>query len=267
MTVNDLTGTGTTQVAIDLSGTPGSGQGDGATDTVNVLGTAGDDHIAIASSGTSVVVNGLAAQVKISGADATDRLVVNGGGGNDVINAAGLHAGQVSLILNGGDGDDTIVGSAGNDTVNGGRGNDVASLGAGDDSFVWNSGDGSDTVDGGAGNDTLLFNGANINEVIDISASNGRAIFTRDIASITMDLDNVETIDFTARGGEDTDHGQRPFHDRRQARGDQSGNRRRAAASVTARPTPSSSMRPRATTSSTSPRTTASLRCPGWLKT
>ncbi len=203
VTVNDLTGTGTTQVAIDLSGTPGSGQGDGATDTVNVLGTAGDDHIAVASSGTSVVVNGLAAQVKISGADATDRLVVNGGDGNDVINAAGLHAGQVSLILNGGDGDDTIVGSAGNDTVNGGRGNDVASLGAGDDSFVWNPGDGSDTVDGGAGNDTLLFNGANINEVIDISASNGRAIFTRDIASITMGLDNVETIDFTARGGED----------------------------------------------------------------
>jgi Ca2+-binding RTX toxin-like protein len=204
VTVNDLTGTGITQVAVDLSGTPGSGQGDGATDTVTINGTTGDDHIAIASSGTSVVVNGLAAQVKISGADGTDRLVVNGGGGNDVINAAALHAGQVSLTINGGDGDDTIVGSAGNDTVIGGRGNDVASLGAGDDTFIWNPGDGSDTVGGGAGNDTLLFNGANVSEKIDISANNGRAIFTRDVANITMDLDNVETIDFTARGGEDT---------------------------------------------------------------
>jgi Ca2+-binding RTX toxin-like protein len=204
VTVNDLTGTGITQVAVDLSGTPGSGQGDGQTDTVTVNGTTDDDHIAVASNGTSVVVNGLAAQVRISGADGTDQLVVNGGGGNDVINAAGLHAGQVGLTINGGDGDDTIVGSAGNDTVNGGRGNDVASLGAGDDTFIWNPGDGSDTVNGGAGNDTLLFNGANVNEKIDISANNGRAIFTRDVAGITMDLDNVETIDFTARGGADT---------------------------------------------------------------
>ena len=29
-------------------------------------------------------------------------------------------------------------------------------------------------VDGGAGNDTLIFNGANVNENIDISANGGR---------------------------------------------------------------------------------------------
>jgi Ca2+-binding RTX toxin-like protein len=204
VTVEDLTGTDVRQVAVDLSGTPGSGQGDGQTDTVNVFGTAGDDRITIATSGTSAFVNGLAAQVKIDGADGTDRLVVNGGGGNDVIIAGALHAGQVSLTIFGGDGDDSIVGSAGNDTVNGGRGNDVASLGAGDDTFVWNPGDGSDTVDGGAGNDTLLFNGANINETIDITANHGHVRFTRDIASITMDLNGVEQIQFTARAGADT---------------------------------------------------------------
>jgi hypothetical protein len=54
ITVNDLTGTDVTRVAIDLLGTPGSGQGDGAADSVTVNGTAGDDQIKVASSGASV---------------------------------------------------------------------------------------------------------------------------------------------------------------------------------------------------------------------
>ena len=117
-------------------------------------------------------------------------LTIDGGAGNDTIT--------------GGDGADTLLGGDGNDTVTGGRGNDTALLGAGDDTFIWNPGDGSDTVDGQAGNDTLLFNGANINETIDISAANGgHARFTRDVANIVMDLDNVEQIKFNALGGAD----------------------------------------------------------------
>ncbi len=77
-------------------------------------------------------------------------------------------------------------------------------MGAGDDTFVWNPGDGSDTVEGQAGFDTMLFNGANINEKIDISANGSRVRFTRDVASITMDLNGVEGINFNARGGADT---------------------------------------------------------------
>ena len=177
ITVNDLTGTDVKQVAIDLSGTPGSGQGDGAADTVIVNGTAGDDtHHRRQQRRDRWSSTDWRRQVTIAGAEgATDSLVVNGGGGNDTINASALNAGQVNLTINGGDGDDTIIGSAGNDTVIGGRGNDVALLGAGDDTFVWNPGDGSDTVDGQAGNDTLVFNGANINEKIDISANGGHA--------------------------------------------------------------------------------------------
>jgi Ca2+-binding RTX toxin-like protein len=205
VTVNDLSGTDVKQVAIDLSGTPGTGQGDGQVDTVNVDGTAGDDRISVVSSGSSVVVNGLAAQVTINGADASaDQLVVNGGAGDDIINASGLRAGQVNLIINGGDGNDTITGSAGNDTVIGGRGNDVASLGAGNDTFVWNPGDGSDTVDGGAGNDTLVFNGANIDENMEISANGRGATLTRDVGVVSMNLTNMETIDVNALGGADT---------------------------------------------------------------
>jgi Ca2+-binding RTX toxin-like protein len=202
--VGDLSGTDAKQVNLDLSGVAGSGQGDGAADTVSVNGTQGNDAITVASSGASVVVNGLAAKVTIAGAEgANDSLVVNGLGGNDTINASGLNAGQVKLTINAGAGDDTITGSKGDDLVFGGQGTDTAKLGAGDDTFVWNPGDGNDTVDGQAGTDTLLFNGANINEIMDVSANGGHATLTRNVANITMDLDNVETVDLQAKGGAD----------------------------------------------------------------
>ncbi len=102
-----------------------------------------------------------------------------------------LPAGIVAFTLDGGAGNDTILGSQGsdmllggdgNDTVIGGRGNDAAFLGNGNDTFVWNPGDGSDTVEGQVGTDTLVFNGANINEKIDISANGSRVRLTRDVA-------------------------------------------------------------------------------------
>jgi Ca2+-binding RTX toxin-like protein len=202
--VNDLTGTDLKQIAIDLSAPVGSAQGDGQPDTVTVNGTAGGDYVNVASSGASVIVNGLPAKVTIDGAEpGNDTLVVNGLAGNDTINASALDAGQIKLTINGGDGDDKITGSKGNDLINGGRGNDTASLGAGDDTFVWNPGDGSDTVDGQAGSDTLLFNGSNANENIDISANGGRAKLVRDVGAVAMDLDHMETIDLHALGGAD----------------------------------------------------------------
>ncbi len=133
-----------------------------------------------------------------------DALIINGLGGDDTINASQLRAGQVKLTINGGDGNDLITGSAGDDLVIGGRGNDTALLGGGNDTFVWNPGDGSDTVDGQTGVDTLLFNGANVNENIDISANGSRARFFRDVGNFTMDLNRIETIDFNALGGADT---------------------------------------------------------------
>jgi Ca2+-binding RTX toxin-like protein len=205
ITVNDLTGTGVTQVAVDLAATAGGTVGDGQPDTVIVNGTAGNDKISVASSGSSVVVNGLAAQVTIAGAEAgNDTLVINGLGGDDTIDASRLRAGQVNLTINGGDGNDTIIGSAGNDTVIGGRGNDTALLGAGNDTFVWNPGDGSDVVEGQGGFDTLQFNGSNANENIDISANGSRARLFRDVGNVTMDLNGIERINVGALGGADT---------------------------------------------------------------
>ena len=205
MTVNDLTGTDVSQVAIDLSAPAGTGQGDGQPDTVIVNGTADNDQINIASHGASVVVNGLAAQVTIDGTEpSNDSLVINGLNGNDTIDASALKAGNINLVINGGAGNDSITGSRGNDFVNGGAGNDTASLGAGDDVFVWNPGDGSDTVDGQAGADTLRFNGSGASENIDISANGKEVRLFRDVGLVTMDLDSIETVDLKALGGADT---------------------------------------------------------------
>src|SRR5215510_6948098 len=203
ITVNDLTGTDVKQVAIDLTGN--NGGGDGAADTVTVNATSGNDHITVASSGASVVVSGLSAQVTIDGAEAAnDTLVIHGLGGNDSIDASALSAGLINLTIDAGDGNDVILGSHGNDTVIGGRGNDSALLGDGDDTFVWNPGDGSDSVEGQGGFDTLLFNGAAVNENVTISANGGRATLVRDVGNVAMDTHGVEAIDFHALDGADT---------------------------------------------------------------
>ena len=88
--------------------------------------------------------------------------------------------------------------------INGGRGSDVTFMGKGDDTFVWNPGDGSDTIEGQAGTDTLLFNGANVNENIDIAANGSRVRLFRDVANVTMDVNGVEHLQLNTLGGADT---------------------------------------------------------------
>ena len=200
--VGDLSGTDVTEVGIDLSGP--NGGGDGAADTVTVNGTNGDDAIFVAGDAGGVAVLGLQAAVNIfSPEQANDRLTVNGFGGDDVINASSLEADGIQLTMNGGLGEDILIGSEGDDLINGGDGNDTAFMGAGDDTFVWNPGDDNDTLEGQDSFNSMLFNGASAAEKIDISANGGRVTFFRDIANVVMDLNDVEGIDFSARGGAD----------------------------------------------------------------
>ncbi|HJQ80407.1 MAG TPA: hypothetical protein VJ828_10655, partial [Lacipirellulaceae bacterium] len=124
-------------------------------------------------------------------------------GGGDTVDATSLEADGIQLTMNGGLGNDVFLGSEGDDLINGGDGDDTALMGAGDDTFVWNPGDDNDTLEGQTGFDTMLFNGANVAENIDIAANGGRVLFFRDVANVVMDLDDVEDIDFTARGGAD----------------------------------------------------------------
>jgi Ca2+-binding RTX toxin-like protein len=198
----DLSGTDVTRIDIDLRGP--NGGGDGAADTVTVNGTQGDDFVRVAGDAGGVTVTGLQAEVNVFFPEqANDRLTINGLGGNDVLDASSLEADGIQLTMNGGLGNDVLVGSEGDDLFNGGDGDDLALMGAGDDVFVWNPGDDNDTLEGQAGFDTLTFNGANIAENINISANGGRVLFTRDVANVVMDLNDVESIDFRALGGED----------------------------------------------------------------
>jgi Ca2+-binding RTX toxin-like protein len=202
--VGDLTGTDVTRFKIDLGGTVGQ-IGDGVTDTITDNGTAGADTIRVKTVGGEVRVTGLPTEVRIAGADAngSDALTINGQAGNDTIDASGFTKDSLHLTLNGGLGADRFIGSAGNDLIFGGDGDDLALMGAGDDTFVWNPGDDNDTIEGQRGFDTMLFNGANVSENVDIAANGGRVLFTRNVANVVMDTNDVEKIDFNALGGVD----------------------------------------------------------------
>ncbi|MFI0845721.1 beta strand repeat-containing protein [Mesorhizobium sp. IMUNJ 23232] len=181
-------------------------------DTAEANGGSGDETFAVTANGTRVRFDRIDPDPSFLDIGTTESLVVNMGGGNDKISMTGNLAALISITVDGGAGNDTILGSngadqllggVGNDFVDGQQGNDVALLGEGDDVFQWDPGDGNDIVEGQGGFDTLSFNGSNINEIIGISANGGRALFTRNIANIVMDLDDVESIKHQALGGAD----------------------------------------------------------------
>jgi Ca2+-binding RTX toxin-like protein len=197
-----MTGTDLKQTDLDLAGPAGGG--DGQADAVTVNATQGVDTLTARGDASRVDVTGPAAGLSIVNADAaSDRLTLNALGGADRVDASGLAAGALALTENGGLGADILIGSQGGDLVNGGDGDDLGLLGGGDDTFVWNPGDDNDVVEGQTGADVLQFNGANVAENIDVAANGGRVRFTRNVANVVMDLDDVEGIDFNALGGAD----------------------------------------------------------------
>jgi Ca2+-binding RTX toxin-like protein len=201
--VNDLTATEVKDVRIDLAGTPGGDAGDGDVDSVLVIGTSQNDTIDITGS-TAPRVTGLGAAISIVGAEpAADLLTVNGQLGSNTLDASPLAAGLIKLSLVGGPFVDALIGSQGDDSVDGRQGDDVIRLGPGDDLARWDPGDANDTVQGQGGADTLLFNGSNASEDIDLAAQGARVRLFRNVASVTMTLDGVETVDLNSRGGVD----------------------------------------------------------------
>jgi len=188
-------------------------EGDAGSDRLQVNGGNGSETFTIAPNGSRVRVdriNPAPFTLDLGGIEAVE---LAGNGGDDTISGSPGLATLIQLTVDGGAGNDTITGGDGNDMLLGGdgndlitpsRGNDVALMGDGDDTFVWNPGDSNDTIEGQAGSDTMLFNGSNISENIGISANGGRVRFFRDVANVTMDLDDVERVDFNALGGADT---------------------------------------------------------------
>jgi len=187
-------------------------EGAGGTDTVEVNGGNGAEQFTTTANGARVRFDRVNPAPFSLDIGTSEKLVLNANGGDDSYSATGNLAASIGITVDGGTGNDTLLGSNGADNllggegidfVDGNQGNDVGFLGAGDDVFQWDPGDGSDTIEGQAGSDNMLFNGSNGGENFDVSANGGRVRFTRDVANITMDANDVETIDVNALGGAD----------------------------------------------------------------
>ena len=143
-------------------------------DTVEVNGGNGAEVFSATANGTRVRFDRINPAPFSIDIGTSENLVLNANGGNDTFfSATGNLAALIQITVDGGAGDDTLLGSNGidslrggdgNDFIDGQQGNDVARMGAGDDTFQWDPGDGSDTVEGQDGTDRLLFNGSAIGE-------------------------------------------------------------------------------------------------------
>ena len=188
-------------------------EGGGGADTVEVNGGNGAEQFTTTANGTRVRFDRLNPAPFAIDIGTCEDLVLNAHGGNDSFSATGNLAALIRITVDGGAGDDTLLGSNGidlllggdnNDFIDGQQGNDLVLMGNGDDTFQWDPGDGSDAVEGQAGIDRLLFNGSAGNEIYDASANGARVRFTRNLGTVVMDLDDVETLDLNALGGSDT---------------------------------------------------------------
>ncbi len=212
LTVNDLAGTGLLEVNVDLA--VAIGGGDAAQDYVVVYGTAAGDELTVHGSDTNASVSGMPAVVNVATAEPSDWLMVAALAGDDRLDASDLAAGVVSLQLNGGFGDDVLIGSSGvdflygdedEDSSVGGPGNDYVYLGSGDDIFTWDADDNSDIIDGDEGADLVEVIGDDVGEGFTITANGERVRFDRlDPAPFFLDIGTTESVVLLANGGNDT---------------------------------------------------------------
>ena len=106
LAIGDLRGSGVQHVEANLSVVPGTPASDAAIDTVTVDGTARNDRITVTGepSGTPgsgrVAIEGLPADIGLSRVEPTDQVIVNGRGGLDAVDTAGLQPGTVEFTFN-----------------------------------------------------------------------------------------------------------------------------------------------------------------------
>ncbi|MBV9787619.1 MAG: calcium-binding protein [Chloroflexi bacterium] len=187
-------------------------EGGADSDTVVANGGSDAENFTTTANGTRVRFDQLSPAAAFLDIGTAEHLALSANDGNDFFSATGNLAALIQIAVDGGAGNDTLLGSNGPDVVIGGDGNDVIDgnqgndtlLGsAGDDTFQWDPGDANEIVEGQAGADRLRFNGSNTNEIFDAAANGARLYFTRNVAAIVIDVNEVETIDLNALGGTD----------------------------------------------------------------
>jgi Ca2+-binding RTX toxin-like protein len=202
-----------------------------ANNTLTLTGDDTSENITLTTAGGNVSHNlPVTGQVGVGLEDATDfdpgngpkvtvpsngtvNLVINAGGGNDNINvsAASFAAGAP---INGGAGDDIILGTAAADQIDGGDGNDRITAfrgdetaivgGNGNDVMIWNNGDGKDVNVGGAGVDETLITEGTADDLNAITQNGATTHFERSNAGFTVDSNEMEKLSLTSFSGADT---------------------------------------------------------------
>lgn len=131
---------------------------DTALDELAIAGTAGKDELTV----TGGTITGLGVPVNLV-ADARDRLALATLDGPDQIDWRNAPATGARLQVDGGLGDDLLIGGPGNDVALGGDGLDAIFMGRGDDVALGGRGDdvlrgdfGDDVLDGGLDTDILF---------------------------------------------------------------------------------------------------------------
>ncbi len=131
-------------------------------------------------------------------------LVIQGDDGNDLLSAFNAKSGLIRIRLEGGNGNDTLIGSQGDDTLDGGASTDRLKGGNGND--LLEGGTGADSINGENGNDTVL--GGDLNDTL---AGDGADTLAGDAGNDSLggglgnDLLNGGAGNDTARGGDGDD--------------------------------------------------------------
>jgi len=150
-----------------------------------------------------VQVNGLGGDDSVSASDGVGALTllsVDGGAGADTV--AGSDGPD---LIAGGEGNDVLSGGGGDDRISGDRGNDTMNGGAGDDTLVWNNGDGTDVVNGDDGRDDVEVNGAPAaGDAFTVAPNGARIRFDRtNLVPFSLDIGSSETMHANGLGGDD----------------------------------------------------------------
>ena len=200
--IDDLFATEATTISVVL---PAAGNAD----TVDVEGRNSADNINVSLDGADVNVAGLTYDIVIEAAAAAeDRLTIEGRGGDDVIKVDAGVENTIDITLNGGDGNDflsadaIINGGAGNDTLIGGAGNDTLNGDGGDD--LLDGRGGTNALDGGAGEDTILVTGTAAGETLDVTHTAGTVTVAGGLSAGTQNIANMERVLIEAGEGSDT---------------------------------------------------------------
>ena len=157
------------------------------------------DVTAGTSADVSFTFNGGSGDDTLDGTGSSNRMVGDGGDGND--------------SLGGGSGDDTLDGGAGNDVIDGGSGNNQLTGGDGDDIAHVSPFDEVGAFDGGDGFDIASFAGSEGNDALIVTSSGGLAsgvstVFDYGVSAFVVGTSTSSRILFNDGDGDFRDSGQ-----------------------------------------------------------